>query len=134
MTPALLIYDASCPVCRRAQSWIARRARPNCLDYVPCQSEARKARAPQVSEDECMRAMQLILPEGTIFAGADAFEHLLPLLRAPWRFLRAAFLIPGVRRIAPILYAFIARHRMSVSGLLIRKENGASCDLNKGRR
>jgi len=134
MPAALLIYDANCPMCTRAQAWIARHAQPGALEYLGCQSDERARRVPQMSEEECMEAMQLVLEDGRIFAATAAFERLLPRLRGPWRHLALLFRVPGVRSLAPLAYRVIARNRMTLSGLLARKAPGEHCDLNKGCR
>ena len=131
MTPALVIYDANCPVCRRAQSWLARHALPGALEYVGCQTEERARRAPQISESACMEAMQLVLENGRSYAATEAFEHLLPRLRAPWRYLAWGFKVPGVRQTAPLFYRLIARNRMALAGLLEKKSPAPRCGPDK---
>jgi predicted DCC family thiol-disulfide oxidoreductase YuxK len=61
-----------------------------------------------------MTAMQLVLPEGRVVAGADAVPELLRRIRGlGW--LATVFALPGVRPLARHVYAWIARNRMRIS-------------------
>jgi len=114
---AVLIYDGECAVCRASALWLMRRALAGGatdLEIVPCRSSLRAERFPQVSERACMEAMQLVLPGGTVLAGADAVPEILE--RIPrWRWLRRLFDLPAARPLARRAYAWIARNRMRLS-------------------
>jgi predicted DCC family thiol-disulfide oxidoreductase YuxK len=115
--PAVLIYDGDCSMCRASALWLMRRAlagRASELEILPCRSPARHTRFPQVSESACLRAMQLVLPDGRVLAGADAVPEILA--RIPrWRWLARLFDLPGVRPLARHVYAWIADNRMRLS-------------------
>lgn len=115
--PAVLIYDGDCSMCRASALWLLRRAiagGSSELEIVPCQSPSRRSRFPQVSETACLEAMQLVLPDGRVMAGADAVPEILE--RIPrWRWLAHFFGLPGVRPVARHVYAWIARNRMRLS-------------------
>ena len=112
---ATLIYDGECAMCRASALWIMRRALDaGTLEILPCRSAPRRQRFPQVTDEQCMTAMQLVLPDGRVLAGADAVPELLR--RVPrWRWIAALFALPGMRRLARVVYAWIARNRMRVS-------------------
>ena len=131
---ATLIYDGECAMCRASALWIMRRALDaGTLEILPCRSAPRRARFPQVTDEQCMTAMQLVLPDGRVLAGADAMPELLRrvprwrrvamlfampelLRRIPrWRWIAALFALPGLRPLARVVYAWIARNRMRVS-------------------
>ena len=115
MGTATLIYDADCPMCRASALWLMRRALSRgALEILPCRSEARLARYPGITEDTCMTAMQLVLPDGRVVAGADAVPELLRRVRG-WGWLASVFALPAVRPIARRVYAWIARNRMKIS-------------------
>jgi predicted DCC family thiol-disulfide oxidoreductase YuxK len=117
---ATLIYDGECAMCRASALWIMRRAMDGgALEILPCRSAPRRERFSQVSDAECMTAMQLVLPDGRILAGADAMPELLR--RIPrWRRLAALFDVPGMRPLGRVVYTWIARNRMKVSCALKR--------------
>lgn len=111
---AVLIYDGACPVCTAAKAWIERRAVPGAFEFLTCQSPERSRRFPALSEAACLEAMQLVLPDGAILAGDRAIPQILVRLRG-WRWLAAIFRVPGVTRLAPRAYTWIARHRYAIS-------------------
>jgi predicted DCC family thiol-disulfide oxidoreductase YuxK len=112
---ATLIYDGECAMCRASALWILRRAMDaGALEILPCRSGPRRERFPQITDAQCLTAMQLVLPDGRVLAGADAMPELLR--RIPrWRRLAALFDVPGMRPLGRVVYAWIARNRMRIS-------------------
>lgn len=112
---ATLVYDGECAMCRASALWIMRRAMDGgALEILPCRSAPRRARFPQITDAECMTAMQLVLPDGRVLAGADAVPELLR--RVPrWRWVASLFALPGLPPVARVVYAWIARNRLKVS-------------------
>src|SRR5216110_1251400 len=91
-----LIYDGECGFCRKCVDLVLRRDRERVATFgIPLPALA--------------AAMHLVLPDGRVFAGADAAPEILRLLRQRW--LAAIFLVPGVRPVARRVYAWIARQR-----------------------
>jgi predicted DCC family thiol-disulfide oxidoreductase YuxK len=115
VTPAVLIYDGDCAMCRASALWLMRLAlRGGGLEILPCRSPVRVARYPRISETACLTAMQLVLPDGRVLAGADAVPELLRRIRGlGW--LAGLFALPLVRPAARRIYAWIARNRMRIS-------------------
>ena len=70
-----------------------------------------------------MTAMQLVLPDGRILAGADAVPELLRRVRG-WGWLASVFGLPGMTPLSRRVYAWVARNRMRISCTLPRR--GAS--------
>jgi predicted DCC family thiol-disulfide oxidoreductase YuxK len=112
---AVLIYDAECPMCRAAALWLMRLAlSQHRLEILPCRSPLRAERFPSITDDACMGAMQLVLPDGRVVAGADAVPELLRRIHGlGW--LAAVFAVPGMRPAARLVYGWIARNRMRIS-------------------
>lgn len=115
MGSAFLIYDAECPMCRASALWIMRLALSGgALEILPCRSDVRRARFPAIPDEACLTAMQLVLPDGRVLAGADAVPELLRRIRGlAW--LATLFALPGARPLARRVYAWIARNRMRLS-------------------
>jgi predicted DCC family thiol-disulfide oxidoreductase YuxK len=118
---ATLVYDADCAMCRASALWLMRRAMAaGQLEILPCRSGPRRARFPQLTEEQCMRAMQLVLPDGRILEGADAVPELLR--RIPrWRWAVPLLALPVVRPVSRRAYAWIAANRMRISCALGRE-------------
>jgi predicted DCC family thiol-disulfide oxidoreductase YuxK len=115
LATATLIYDAECSMCRASALWLMRRALSGgALEILPCRSSVRRERFPQVAEEACLTAMQLVLPDGRILSGADAVPELLRRIRG-WGWVAGVFALPGIRPVARRLYAWIARNRMRIS-------------------
>ena len=76
--------------------------------------DLRRERFPQISEAQCLTAMQLVLPDGRVLAGADAVPELLNRVRG-WRHVAWVFGLPPLRPLARRVYAWVARNRMKIS-------------------
>ena len=114
---ATLIYDGECSMCRASALWLMRRAMAGGstdLEILPCRSPVRRERFPFIDDATCMTAMQLVLPDGRVLAGADAAPEILR--RIPrWRWVAGFFSLPGARPFARRIYGWIARNRMRIS-------------------
>ena len=123
---ATLIYDGNCPLCRRAMDWVEKRARPNALEYLTCQSAERAERFPDMPEVECMEAIQLVMPDGAVYAADKAMPHLFTYLKG-WRWLAVLLRTPGLSLFSGPTYRFVAGHRYYFSLLVARKEREEEC-------
>jgi len=114
-TPAVLIYDGDCAMCRSSALWLMRLAMSGGqLEILPCRSAPRRIRYPHLTDEACMTAMQLVLPDGRTLTGADAVPELLHRIRGlGW--LATAFSFPGARPIARRVYGWNAQNRMRLS-------------------
>jgi predicted DCC family thiol-disulfide oxidoreductase YuxK len=117
---AVLIYDGACPVCRHGMSWVERRARRGQFEFLPCQSPERRTRFPWISEESCLQALQLLLPDGRLLSGDAAIPEILSRLRG-WRWAARVFGLPGAGVLAPRLYRWVARNRYAISCALARR-------------
>lgn len=108
----LLIYDGDCGFCKRwVRRWSSRTGER--VDYAPYQQPGVLARH-GVSVAAARRAVQLVLPDGERYQGAEAVFRLVML--APGRHLLARLgRLPVLRWIAERLYRFIAAHRVLAS-------------------
>ena len=111
-----LIYDGECGLCQRAVELLRRWDREHRLRYIPFQDED-AVRGFGLALPALAAAMHLILPDGRVFAGADAVPELGRLLPGK-RWWAWGFAVPGVRPVARRVYARIARgRRCAVRGL-----------------
>jgi predicted DCC family thiol-disulfide oxidoreductase YuxK len=110
-----VIYDGECGLCRQSVDLLRRWDRERVLRFVPFQDAAAVARF-RIALPALAAAMHLVLPDGRVFAGADAAPELLRLVPGK-RWLAAAFRMPGVLPLARRAYAwFAARRRCLVRG------------------
>ncbi len=104
-----LIYDGECGVCQKAVMLLRRWDREHVLRFVPFQDRPAVARF-GIALPALAAAMHLILPDGSVYAGADATPELLRLFPGT-RWLAPVFRFPGVLPLARRIYAWIAIRR-----------------------
>jgi predicted DCC family thiol-disulfide oxidoreductase YuxK len=79
------------------------------VDFAPAQQEA--ARFPQITEEQWKGAVQLVMPDGTVYAGAEAvFAALASVPEHRW-LLGAYRRVPGARPVSDAFYRLVAGHR-----------------------
>lgn len=104
-----LIYDGACGLCRDAVNLVRRWDRAGRFACVPFQDGSRVA-AFGVPLTALAAAMHVVLPDGRVFAGADAAPEILR--RLPGKaWLAAPFALPGAMPLARRVYAWIAARR-----------------------
>jgi predicted DCC family thiol-disulfide oxidoreductase YuxK len=104
----LVVFDGDCNFCR---FWIARwkSVAGDRLEYAPYQETA--TRFPEIPDEEFRRAVQLVLPTGEVFSGAEAAVRTLAEAPGHRHWLAMYRGIPGVRAVTNAAYRFIADHR-----------------------
>jgi predicted DCC family thiol-disulfide oxidoreductase YuxK len=112
----LLIFDGDCGFC---SLWVGRweQITGDSVDYLPAQTEGLAARFPEIPRAAYDVAVQLVEPDGRVYAAAEAV--LRSLAHAPhgrWP-LRAYQSIPFVAPAAELGYRFVAGHRRFFSRL-----------------
>jgi hypothetical protein len=75
-----------------------------------------------------MEAMQLVYPDGRTYSGDAALPQLFLGLKR-WRWMARVLRVPPVSLMSPIVYRWIARHRLAISALIARKP-ARSCPTN----
>jgi len=115
--PATLIYDGKCPVCAGTVRWIRENEISGSFDMVPCQSEERRMLHPGVNRADCMNAMHLVLPDGTVFVGEKALPHILSRVKG-YRFIVPLFRLPGAAPLSRIAYRWFADRRYRIAAIL----------------
>ncbi len=110
----LLLFDGDCGFCKR---WVGRwkSLTGGRVDYASSQEAG--PRFPEISAEEFRRSVQLVLPDGRVFEGAEAvFVSLSFAPRRKW--LLAAYRgFPGFAPAAEAAYRVIARHRTAASAV-----------------
>jgi predicted DCC family thiol-disulfide oxidoreductase YuxK len=120
MDKATLLYDADCPLWRRAATWAFERARNDLLAIMPCRSDDRMRAFPDIDEDTCEQAPQLVMADGRMYSGDALIPPLLDRLKR-WHMVGAILCLPGINQLAPFAYRTLARNRKTLSVLMYRK-------------
>jgi predicted DCC family thiol-disulfide oxidoreductase YuxK len=132
MATSILLDDGHCRLCIAGSEQLLRLARPGAIERRDFQQPGVLAAFPGLSYETCMEAMQLVTPEGRIYAGAEAAARAL-LTRGPVAAWAYPYYVPGLRHLADWAYGWIARHRYLLRG---RDESCESegCALHLGKR
>ena len=114
-TPAVLIYDARCSLCRGCMKWIELHAiQKDAFEFMPCQSEERRRRFPEMSDETCLKSFQLVLSHNQILAGERALPEILKRLKG-FRCLSVLFKTPIIRILLYAIYRWVANNRYIIS-------------------
>lgn len=116
---ATLIYDRSCPICSGTVEWIEQNEQEGAFEMMPCQSDSLGSRYANIGFEECMRAMQLVLPDGHVLVGEQALPEIFKRLRR-YRAVALAFKLPGAETLSRILYRWFALRRYSIARIFFR--------------
>ena len=110
MNRPLLVYDGTCTVCVRQ----LEKLRDLLGDRFDCESFREPnffQNHPRLRQEECEKAIQLVHPNGNVYAGAEAVARTLGL-RHIYYPLTITYYIPGFRSIWESFYRAIARRRL----------------------
>src|SRR5258706_11179176 len=115
-TKPLLIFDGDCNFCRH---WIARwkNSTGDAVDYIEFQDASIATRFPEISRDQFEQAVQLIEPDGSVYAGAEAaLRSLAHGSHSHWQ-LWCYEKLTGIAFVAEFFYRLVARHPGTFSTL-----------------
>jgi predicted DCC family thiol-disulfide oxidoreductase YuxK len=107
---AVILFDGVCGLCNTGTDWIRARDRDGRFEFLPYQSEEARRRFPDLDPARLAQAMHVVLPDGTVRVGVDAAPWIFGALPG-WGWLVRLLALPGVRRAARPVYAWLARTR-----------------------
>ena len=107
-----MLFDGDCGFCVR---WIRKwqKMTGNIIRYAPFQEKLNEY--PELNEQECKRAVQLILPGGKMHSGARAVFMAFALAKRYSWLLWTYDHVPLFGRACEIVYQLVARHRLVLS-------------------
>jgi glyoxylase-like metal-dependent hydrolase (beta-lactamase superfamily II)/predicted DCC family thiol-disulfide oxidoreductase YuxK len=111
-------YDDQCEVCQAGLAWLrwldAGRDRVEAVALSTLAAGDPASRPPGAGDEDLLRHLHALAPDGTVHVGADAVARLARLfpLTAGIGWLTR---LPGVRALADAAYGWVARHRYSLS-------------------
>lgn len=118
----VMLYDGDCNFCRR---WIDKwhKMTGEKIRYEPYQKV--RADYPQVTEEQCRQAVQLILSDGAAFSGAHAVFKVLAITGKHEVLLWLYEHLPLFDKTAEWFYQLIARHRSFLS----KRDRSPQCKI-----
>ncbi|HLN28967.1 MAG TPA: DUF393 domain-containing protein [Gemmataceae bacterium] len=111
----VLLYDGWCKFCAAQAKNLVALARPGALQAVSFQDPGVLERFPSLTHDECMQAMHVVTPDGTVYGGFEAAVRAVLTRPILGRFANLYY-IPGLRQTCERLYAWIAARRYRIRG------------------
>lgn len=121
MQQAILIFDGSCGFCRSSIDWIRKRDTEGRFEYFPFQDDSFGRRFPELTREACMRALHLVMEDGSVRVGAEALPVVLERLPS-WRRLAPLLGHPLLGPINRWMYRQVAQSRA-------RDDGAASCEF-----
>lgn len=111
----VMVYDSDCGFCIHwVKKWESMTG--GSVRFLPYQGAAQHF--PQLTPEECARAIQLVMPDGSHVSGAHAVFKSLDIARATrlphWLYEH----IPLFGKASELVYQWIAHHRLFLSKLL----------------
>jgi predicted DCC family thiol-disulfide oxidoreductase YuxK len=111
-TTPVLIYDGHCPFCRKQVANLKRLVGER-FRLESFQDKGVLDHYPDLTYDDCMKEIKLVLDANRILGGAHAIFHTLSL--APlYRPLRWLYGLPLFKQLLDLAYAFVARNRYAI--------------------
>jgi predicted DCC family thiol-disulfide oxidoreductase YuxK len=115
LSKPMLLYDGDCGFCKK---WIGRWQEKNgdAVDFEPYQEKLQSF--PQLNKESCEKAVQLVMPDGSITSGAHAVFKALSLSDESAYFLcRIYEEFPLFAKISERAYRWVSEHRKFLSKL-----------------
>jgi len=110
----LILFDGDCYFCRFwIQRWNARTE--NKVGYAPYQDRSLEFKEIPMKEFE--RSVQLVMPTGNVYSGAEATFRALAEVPSGKKYLWAYQHIPLVKQVSELLYRWVASNRSFFSKL-----------------
>jgi predicted DCC family thiol-disulfide oxidoreductase YuxK len=91
----VVLYDAGCPICRTARSWLSGRAQLVPLHFVPAGSAEARARFPTLDHAAALRDLTVIADTGDVYVSDGAWAACLWAL-ADYRGMAERLTTPGL--------------------------------------
>ncbi len=110
----LVLFDGACNLCTASSGFLARQDAAGVLRFCPMQSELGTALLRQYDLPAGDYKTFVVLDRGRLYFRSSAALHLVPYLRAYWRWLGLFRFVPTGLRDA--FYDLIARSRHRIFG------------------
>jgi len=110
-----ILYDGTCPICQREIAWLRRRNKQNRLGFQDIHADDFEPRHLNKTIEHLMAEIHGIYADGTVIKGMPVFRATYTAIGLGW--LMAPTDWPVLRPIFDALYAWFARHRLSLGRL-----------------
>ncbi|MFO0794390.1 MAG: DCC1-like thiol-disulfide oxidoreductase family protein, partial [Candidatus Brocadiaceae bacterium] len=95
--------------------WLELHAiRKDAFEFIPCQSDERRKRFPQITDDACLQSVHLALPNNRILRGDEVLPEIMKRLRG-FRWFSFLFKLPLMNMALYAIYRWVANNRYIIS-------------------
>jgi len=129
MASLTVLFDGHCALCSASAARVRRFDARGRIELLDLRDPSALQRFPQIDQEEAMKWMVAVDPQGRTYKGADAWAR-IGLLTPGWNLLAWILLVPGIHWLATKTYAWIARNRYRWNR---RVCNDDSCSVHLGR-
>jgi predicted DCC family thiol-disulfide oxidoreductase YuxK len=102
---------------------------PDAFEFLSCHSGDLAGRFPAIEKEACLRAMHLVLPDGTVLVGERAFPEILRRLRR-YRWCASLFRLPGAVLLSGAFYRRFAKRRHRAAGVFFPAGKGRDREIH----
>jgi predicted DCC family thiol-disulfide oxidoreductase YuxK len=106
----ILLYDGDCRFCTRSARAVQGRLGTDRVAVRNFQEPGVLAGYSNISHEAAMKKMHLVMPDGRVFAGAEAFARMAAGSLWVGR-LALLYYVPGIRQLADLGYSLVAKYR-----------------------
>jgi predicted DCC family thiol-disulfide oxidoreductase YuxK len=114
----VVLFDGHCKFCQAQIKNLLKIAEPDSLMPLSFQDEGVLDSFPGVTYEACMRAMQLVTPDGRVYQGAEAGARAV-MTRPVIGLIGYVYYLPGVHLLCDAAYAIIAANRYRLLGKMV---------------
>jgi predicted DCC family thiol-disulfide oxidoreductase YuxK len=127
-SPMIVLFDGSCRFCTRSAHSL-RRTFGSRLVLKNFQEQGALDPYPSVTHEAAMKRMHVVLPDGRVFGGAEAFARIVAESVPVIGWVAYVYYVPGIRQLADWTYDFVARNRYRLMGKT-EACDGGTCHLH----
>jgi predicted DCC family thiol-disulfide oxidoreductase YuxK len=109
----MVLYDGSCRLCTSQAKNLSKLSKGK---VVPKALQTELKHFPNLSQAEALKEMKLIDEHGRVYGGAEAIVKLINYGQPILGKLLYPFYIPGIRQLANMSYAWVAKNRYKLFG------------------
>lgn len=106
-----VLYDGECPLCSREIKWLKKKDKHHRMEFIDL---TQHKSIEGISQEELMKEIHVILPDGKVLKGVDAFYEMYQAIG--WGWVWAPAKISFLRPIYKWAYGVFARNRLRWTG------------------
>ena len=123
-----MLFDGHCRFCTGSAKTLARIIGPGHVKTSSFQDDGVLDSYPGIAHAEAMKRLYVVAPDGRFYGGAAAVARLVRTFRLiGW--LAYLYYVPGIKQLADVLYALVAKYRYKLFGKTEQCDGGA-CHLH----